>query len=160
MQMLCLVIQLCLSLCDPMDPMWPHHVPVSMGILEACILELCSHALLQRIFPIQGLNSGLSHCRWIVYYLNSWEVSVKSEESYSWELLRETKLSQKCTSKATRLAKDLLYIFKKGWVLDLLWHMHFCKCYITSKRQKWKKKKTTVMIFYCSTQEMAVTLQI
>ena len=29
-----------------------------------------SHLLLQRIFPTQGLNLGLSHCRWILYQLS------------------------------------------------------------------------------------------
>ena len=28
------------------------------------------HALLQRIFPSQGLNPGLPHCRWILYQLS------------------------------------------------------------------------------------------
>ena len=28
------------------------------------------HFLLQRIFPTQGLNSGLPHCRWILYHLS------------------------------------------------------------------------------------------
>ena len=28
------------------------------------------HALLQRIFPTQGSNPGLQHCRWILYQLN------------------------------------------------------------------------------------------
>ena len=28
------------------------------------------HALLQGIFPTQGLNPGLLHCRWILYYLS------------------------------------------------------------------------------------------
>ena len=28
------------------------------------------HALLQGIFPTQGLNPGLPHCRWIVYHLS------------------------------------------------------------------------------------------
>jgi len=29
-----------------------------------------SHFLLQRIFPTQGLNPGLLHCRWILYQLS------------------------------------------------------------------------------------------
>ena len=29
-----------------------------------------SRSLLQRIFPIQGLNLGLPHCRWILYQLS------------------------------------------------------------------------------------------
>ena len=28
------------------------------------------HVLLQGIFPIQGTNPGVSHCRWILYHLN------------------------------------------------------------------------------------------
>ena len=28
------------------------------------------HGLLQRIFPIQGSNPGLPHCRWILYHLS------------------------------------------------------------------------------------------
>ena len=28
------------------------------------------HALLQRIFPTQGLNPGHPHCRWILYQLS------------------------------------------------------------------------------------------
>ena len=30
-----------------------------------------SFSLLQGIFPTQGLNSGLSHCRWILYQLRN-----------------------------------------------------------------------------------------
>ena len=29
-----------------------------------------SHSLLQGIFPIQGLNPGLLHCKWILYQLS------------------------------------------------------------------------------------------
>ena len=32
-----------------------------------------SHSLLQRIFPIQGSNPGLPHCRWILYCLSHQE---------------------------------------------------------------------------------------
>ena len=32
------------------------------------------HSLLQRIFPTQGLNSGLLHCRQILYHLSYMEV--------------------------------------------------------------------------------------
>ena len=28
------------------------------------------HSLLQGIFPTQGWNPGLLHCRWIIYYLS------------------------------------------------------------------------------------------
>ena len=29
-----------------------------------------SHVILQGIFPTQGLNPGLLHCRWILYHLS------------------------------------------------------------------------------------------
>ena len=31
---------------------------------------MCSPFLLQEIFPTQGLNPGLLHCRWILYHLS------------------------------------------------------------------------------------------
>ena len=41
------------------------------GILQARILEwIVSHSLLQGIFPTQGSNPGLPHCRWILYLLS------------------------------------------------------------------------------------------
>ena len=68
--------QLCLTLCDPRD--YTVH-----GILQARILEWVpfpspgdlpnqnigegSLSLLQGIFPTQGLNQGLPHCRQILY---------------------------------------------------------------------------------------------
>ena len=53
-------LSLCLTLCDPMDcdlPGCSVH-----GILQARILEW-GHALLQGLFPTQGWNPGLPHCR-------------------------------------------------------------------------------------------------
>ena len=39
------------------------------GILQATILA-GSHSLLQGIFPTQGLNLGLRHCRQILHHLS------------------------------------------------------------------------------------------
>ena len=41
-----------------------HQAPLSLGILQARILEW--DALLHGIFPTQELNPGLPHCRWIL----------------------------------------------------------------------------------------------
>ena len=63
-----LVAQLCLTLCDPM-----YCSPLGSsvhGILQAGILGMGSHSFLQRIFPTQGSNPGLPHCRQILYHLN------------------------------------------------------------------------------------------
>ena len=65
---LCLVAQLCLTLCDPMDCSLPgssvHGDSPDKNTGMAC------HALLQGIFPTQGSNPGLPYCRWILYHLN------------------------------------------------------------------------------------------
>ena len=57
------VAQSCPTLCDPMD--YTVH-----GILQARILEWLAVSLLQGIFPTQGSNPGLSHCRLILYQLS------------------------------------------------------------------------------------------
>ena len=55
------------SLC-PMDCSPPGHSVHE--ILQARILEWVALSLLQRIFPTQGWNPGLPHCRRILYRLS------------------------------------------------------------------------------------------
>ena len=66
--MLCLVSQSCPTLCDPMDCSLPGF-SVHGGSLGKNTGVGC-HALLQGIFPTQGSNPGLLHCRWILYCLS------------------------------------------------------------------------------------------
>ena len=60
-----LVTQSCLTLCDPMDCslLYPGNSP-SKNIGVSC------HSLLKGIFPTQGSNLGLLHCRQILYRLS------------------------------------------------------------------------------------------
>ena len=44
-----------------------HQAPLSMGILQARIPEWVAMPFLQWIFPTQGLNPGLPHCRKILW---------------------------------------------------------------------------------------------
>ena len=62
-----LVAQLCLILCDPQAI--AHQAPLSTGFSRQ---ENWSgyHFLLQGIFPTQGMNLGLLHCRQIRYHLS------------------------------------------------------------------------------------------
>ena len=64
---MCLVTQSCLTLCDPMDCSLPgsfvHGDSPGKNTGVGC------HALHQGIFPTQGSNRGLLHCRWILYQL-------------------------------------------------------------------------------------------
>ena len=41
--------------------------PLSIGIFQTRILEWVCHFLLQGIFPTQGSNQGLLHCRYTAY---------------------------------------------------------------------------------------------
>ena len=65
---MCLVAQSCLTVCDPMDCSPPgssvHGDPPGKNTGVGC------HALLQEIFPTQGLNPGLPNCTWILYQLS------------------------------------------------------------------------------------------
>ena len=65
---MCLVTQLCPTLCNLMDCSLPgssvHGNSSGKNTRGGC------HALLQGIFQTQGSNPGLPHCRWILYHLN------------------------------------------------------------------------------------------
>ena len=65
---LCLVTQLCPSLCDPTDCSLPGSS--IHGDCPGKSTGVGCHALLQGIFPTQGPNPGLTHCRWILYHLS------------------------------------------------------------------------------------------
>ena len=51
----------CLILCNPMDCSLPGSFV--QGIFQARILELVAISFSREIFPTQGLNLGLLHCR-------------------------------------------------------------------------------------------------
>ena len=59
-----LVTQSYLTLCDPMDCSLPDSTV--HGDSPGKNTGVGFHALLQGIFPIQGLNPGLLHCRWVL----------------------------------------------------------------------------------------------
>ena len=60
------VSQSCLTLCHPWTA--AHQPPLSMGFPR----QVGCHALLQRIYPTQGLNLHLLHCRRFLYWLSHW----------------------------------------------------------------------------------------
>ena len=65
---LCLVTQSCPTVCDPMNCS-PQGSSVHVDSPSKNTGVGC-HALLQGIFPTQGLNLGLLHCRQILYQLS------------------------------------------------------------------------------------------
>ena len=66
--MLCLVIQSCPTLCDPLDCGPPGSF--DHGDSPGKNTEVGCHAFLQGIFPTQGSNPSLLHCRQIFYHLS------------------------------------------------------------------------------------------
>ena len=65
---LCLVAQSCPTLCDPMN-----HSPLDSSVhgnSPGQNTGVCCHALLQGIFPTQGSNPGLPHCKQILCHLS------------------------------------------------------------------------------------------
>ena len=64
----CLVAQLCPTLCNPMGCSPPGSSV--HGDSPGKNTEVSCHALLQGIFPTQGSNQGLPNCRQILYHLS------------------------------------------------------------------------------------------
>ena len=52
------------------DGRWLAKAPLSVGVLQGKNTGIGCHSLLQEIFPTQGLNPGLLHCSWVLYYLS------------------------------------------------------------------------------------------
>ena len=81
---LCLVAQACPTLCGPMDCSPPgssvHGHSPGKNIGVGC------YALLQGIFPTQGLNPGLLHGRWILYQLSYQESPFKCLTTFNYKL--------------------------------------------------------------------------
>ena len=84
-------------LCDPMD--YTVH-----GILQARIPGVGSRSLLQGIFPIQGLNPGLLHCRQILYQL-------------SHQVVKEAARNK--TNRASRIYKHLSHSWETGEAIGI-----------------------------------------
>ena len=60
---------------------WPVKAPLSVGVLQGKNTGIGCHSLLQEIFPTQGLNPGLLHCSWVLYYL-----SHQGSPQYTWSV--------------------------------------------------------------------------
>ena len=98
----CWVTQSCLTLCDPMDCS-PPGTSVHGGSPGKNTGVGC-HFLLQRIFPTQGLNLGLLHCRQMLYHL-SHQGSQRTE----------------VTSEKTECLYNARYLSKFGLALNLIY---------------------------------------
>ena len=111
------VTQSCPTLCDPMDCTVPWNSPgqnTGVGSLS----------LLQGIFPAQGLNPGLAHCRWILYQL-SHKRSPRILELVAYPFFSRSSRPRDRTGVSwtagrfirwyTYFSLDGIYIFDHGW---------------------------------------------
>ena len=57
-----------LTLCDPMN--YIAHQVLSLGISPGKNTGMGCHSHLQEIFPTQGPNEGLLHCRWVLNHMS------------------------------------------------------------------------------------------
>ena len=69
---LCLAAQSCLTLCDPINYSLAGFSVHGIDFPGKNTGVGC-HVLLQGIFPTQGSNPGLPHCRWKLYHLSHQE---------------------------------------------------------------------------------------
>ena len=66
-----LVLQSCLTLFDPMD--YSSSGSSVHGILQARIVKWVTIPFFRGIFPFQGSNPSLLHCRQILYHPSHWD---------------------------------------------------------------------------------------
>ena len=119
---LCLVTQLCPTLCDHMDCSLPvssvHEDSPGKNTGMGC------HALLTGALPNLGIEPGLPHCRWILYH-KSHQGSPRILEWVALSLLQEILLTQ-------RLNQDLLHC------MQILYQLSY------QRKGKWKWSHSVV----------------
>ena len=93
-----LIAQLCPTLCKPMDCSPPGSSVHK--ILQARILEWVCYLLLQGIFPTQGSNLGLLHCRWILYCLN--QTAKQGSPVWYWYIKKQNRIKIQNSSNYTQ----------------------------------------------------------
>ena len=89
----CLVTQLCPMLCDPLDYSLPG--TSVCGDSPGKNTGVGCHALLLGIFPTQGSNPGLLHCRWILYHI--------SHQGSPWNRVTDVEKKHKFTKEERRV---------------------------------------------------------
>ena len=114
--------------------MWPQGLqptaPLSMESLSENT-GMSSHSLLQAIFPTQGLNWGLLHCREILYCLSHQRTLINNKRN---NLFRGRKITIEIKKsshpyKKRKKSKG----FKKKYLLRAIWLKNHMHAYITSE---------------------------
>ena len=140
---LCLVAQLCLTLCDPMDCSLPgssvHRDSPGKNTGVFC------HALLQGNFPTQGLNPGLPHCRQILYCL-SHQRSLRILECVAYPFSGEFSWPRNWT----RVSLQCRWILYQESPRTTIWSSNHTPGYLFEENEKINLKTYTHLNFHCS----------
>ena len=70
--LVCLLAQVCMTLCDPADCMWPTRLLCPWDSPGKNTRVGCP-SLIQEILQTQGSNPGLLHCKQILHHRATWE---------------------------------------------------------------------------------------
>ena len=98
------VSQLCLTLCDPMDYIQSMDSPgqnTGVGSLS----------FLHGIFPTQGLNPGLLHCRWILYQLSQAWHAIIHRVTQSQAQLKQLRTAHVSHSSSLSILRAKIHLF-------------------------------------------------
>ena len=123
---LCLVAQSCPTLCDSMHGLHLARLLCSWDSPGKNTVVGC-HALLQGIFPTQGSNPGLLHCRQILYhssYLGSPALYFNSNQWFPPTVFMG---NSKRTPEKLQVKRNRLSLSSK-----LLWAAHALYCFLNS----------------------------
>ena len=115
----CLLACLLVSCSDMFDSLRPHQAPLSMEFSRQEYWSGC-HALLQGIFPTQGSNPGLPHCRWIAYQLSYQGSPLSAIPQYKIKSLKDKKLM---TCPFLTLISSCKFLSELYW-LSIVWVQH------------------------------------
>ena len=118
MRSVCLVTQCCPTLCDSMDCRPPGSSV--QGDSPGMNTGVGCHACLQGLFPIQGSNPGLPHCRRILCHLN-----YKGSQTVSFWLFTSAELYvnviQSSTKSTTYTTIAKMYLLQKTLLASFTW---------------------------------------
>ena len=100
------------------NSLWPHgYSPPGSSVhgnFPVKNTRMGCHALLQGIFPTQGSNPGLTHCRWIIYHLrHQWSPYLRTQnnlEGINMNIRNIILLPQKLFSSVQSLSRVQLFV--------------------------------------------------
>ena len=121
------VAQLCPTLCNPMDCIVLDSPGQSTGV--------GSLSLLQGIYPTQGPNSGLRHCRRILYQLSQSE----ADSNPIWCLYKWGKLGPTCTQGKVHVQLKQ----RQRWCFDMTRNTKNCQ----KTTRSWRRSRGQILLY-------------